>query len=130
LSFDGFSAGAIPFTVNVTWPAVPLCQPYDDSNHPDPNSAPIPAAQTLPTCAPTEFSFDGVMFFDQAYCQTAQPPGAGIVPQQELCTANKSFNDDTVNPDGSVTPITTASGAPGTQITETWVGDIDWLLKR
>jgi hypothetical protein len=128
LSFNGFSAGSIPFTVNVTWPAQPLCQPYDDSNHPDPNSAAIPAAQTLPTCAPTEFSFDGATYYDQAYCQTPQAPGAGIVPQQELCTANKAYNNVTVNPDGSVTPITTASGVAGTQITETWVGDIDWFI--
>jgi hypothetical protein len=131
LSFNGFSAGAIPFTVNITWPAVPLCQPYDpNSNHPDPSSLPVPPAQTLPTCAPTEFSFDGVTYYDQAYCQTPQPPGTGIVAEQELCTANKSYNNDTVNPDGSVTPITTASNAPGTQITETWVGDIDWFVKR
>jgi hypothetical protein len=130
LMFNGFSAGAIPFTVNITWPAVPLCQPYDPTtNHPDPNSVPVPAAQTLPTCAPHEFSFDNVTYYDQAYCQTPQPPGPGIVPEQELCTANKSYNNVTVNPDGSVTPIVTASNAPGTQITETWVGDIDWWAK-
>jgi hypothetical protein len=52
------------------------------------------------------------------------------VPEQELCTANKSYNNDTVNPDGSVTPITTATGVAGTQITETWVGDIDFFVKR
>jgi len=34
-----------------------------------------------------------------------------------------------VNPDGSVTPITTASNAPGTQITETWIGDFDWNFR-
>jgi hypothetical protein len=129
LMFNGFSAGAIPFTVNITWPAVPLCQPYDDSNHPDQSSVPIPPAQTLPTCAPHEFSFDNVTYYDQAYCQTPSPPGPGIVPEQELCTANKAYNNVTVNPDGSVTPITTASNAPGTQITETWVGDIDWWAK-
>jgi hypothetical protein len=129
LMFNGFSAGSIPFTVNITWPAVPLCQPYDDSNHPDSSSVPIPPAQTLPTCAPHEFSFDNITYYDQAYCQTPTAPGPGIVPEQELCTANKSYDNDTVNPDGSVTPITTASGAPGTQITETWVGDIDWWAK-
>jgi hypothetical protein len=121
LNFDGFSPGSIPFTVNVTWPAVPLCQPYSDSN--------IPPAQTLPVCAPNQFSFDNITYYDQAYCQTAVAPGPGVVPQQELCTANKAYNNDTVNPDGSVTPITTASGAPGTQVTETWVGDIDWWMR-
>jgi hypothetical protein len=131
LSFNGFSAGAIPFTINVTWPAVPLCQPYDPTtNHPDQSSGAVPLAQTLPTCAPSEFSFDGTMYYDQAYCQTPTAPGPGVVPEQELCTANKSYNNDTVNPDGSVTPITTASGAPGTQLTETWVGDIDFFVKR
>ena len=131
LSCDGFSAGSVPFTVNVTWPAVPLCQPYADSNHPDANSAPIPAAQTLPVCAPHEFSFDGTTYYDQAYCQAGMPPGPGIVPQQELCTANKSYNNDIINPNGSATPIMTTGANPvaGTQITEVWVGDIDWVMK-
>jgi hypothetical protein len=129
LSFNGFSAGSIPFTVNVTWPAVPLCQPYDDSNHPDQSSGPIPPALTLPTCAPHEFSLDGTNYFDQSYCQTVSPPGPNVLPEQELCTANKSYNNVTVNPDGSVTPITTASNAPGTQITETWIGDFDWNFR-
>jgi hypothetical protein len=128
LMFNGFSAGAIPFTVNITWPAVPLCQP-DFQNHQDPISVPVPSNLALPICAPHEFSFDNVTYYDQAYCQTPQPPGPGIAPEQELCTANKSYNNVTVNPDGSVTPITTASNAPGTQITETWVGDIDWWAK-
>jgi hypothetical protein len=128
LMFNGFSAGSIPFTVNITWPAVPLCQP-DAQNHQDPNSVPVPPALALPICAPHEFSFDNITYYDQAYCRTPSAPGPGIVPEQELCTANKAYNNVTVNPDGSVTPITTASNAPGTQITETWVGDIDWWAK-
>ncbi len=135
LHFDGFSAGSVPFTLNVTWPAEPLCQPYADSNHPDPTSAPIPPPETLPVCAPHEFSFDGTTYYDQTYCQTPKPPGPGIVPQQELCTANKTYNNDIVNPDGSVVPIMATTGpppgtqVPGTQITETWVGDVDWWVK-
>ena len=130
LSFDGFSPGSIPFTVQVTWPAVPLCEPYDPtSNHPDQTSGPVPASLTLPTCAPHEFSLDGTNYFDQSYCQTVTPPGPNVLPEQELCTANKSYNNVTVNPDGSVTPITTASNAPGTQVTETWIGDFDWNFR-
>jgi hypothetical protein len=126
LDFNGFSAGAVPFTVNITWPAEPLCQPYPDTNHPDESSAPIPAALTLPVCAPTEFSFDGTTYYDQTYCQTPTAPGAGVLPQQELCTANKAYNNDIVNPDGSVAPIMTTGNVPGTQIVETWVGDADF----
>ena len=129
LSFDGFSPGSVPFTVNVTWPAVPLCQPYDPTtNHPDSTSGSVPTSLTLPTCAPHEFSLDGTHYFDQSYCQTVAPPGPNVLPEQELCTANKSYNNVTVNPDGSVTPIMTASG-PGTQITETWIGDFDWNFR-
>jgi hypothetical protein len=129
LSFDGFSPGSVPFTVNVTWPAVPLCQPYDPTtNHPDSTSGAVPPSLTLPTCAPHEFSLDGTNYFDQSYCQTVSPPGPNVLPEQELCTANKSYNNVTVNPDGSVTPIMTASG-PGTQITETWIGDFDWNFR-
>jgi hypothetical protein len=85
-------------------------------------------------CPVHSFSFDGSKFYDQAYCQSATAPGTGVEPQQELCTATKSYNNDTVVDNVvngvvksiSVTPITNpADGKPGTQIVETWVGDID-----
>jgi hypothetical protein len=128
VSFDGFSAGAVPFTVTITWPAVPECQPYADSNHPDPNSTPIPAAETLPVCAPHEFSLDGTTFYDQSYCQTPVPAGPGVDPEASLCTTNKTYNND--DPATGAPIMTTgAEPVPGTQIVETWTGDIDWSFR-
>ena len=139
LNFAGFSGGtAVSFNVTITWPKQPMCQPYSDvgdgtadDNHPDASSAPIPAALTLPVCAPHEFSVDGTHYFDQTYCQNAAPPPAAV--QQQMCTVQKTYTNDTVtvaqNGNTSTTPLTITmpdgTVVPATQITETWVGDID-----
>jgi hypothetical protein len=62
-------------------------------------------ADPLPQCPPTQVSFDGVTFTDQTFCASASP---GV-----LCTTNKSYNYVVVD------------GVTETQITETWVGDVD-----
>ena len=132
LSFNGFSTSSVQLTVHIVWPAVPLCSPYVDAP-----GSPAPGGTTgIPNvpglaqnmCPVHSFSFDNTTFYDQAYCQTAQAPGPGVVPQQELCTVTKDYNNDVVNADGTVTPITTSTGAPGTQITEDWVGLVDMRL--
>jgi hypothetical protein len=114
LSFNGYSTSPVQFTVQVTWPVVPLCQPYDDAG--------IPAALALPMCAPHQFSFDNITYYDQAYCVAPVP---GALPQQGLCTANKSYAN--LQADG--TPYVAPGGGNGTEVTETWVGDIDWYMR-
>ncbi len=130
LTYDEYSGGTPqPFTVTINWAPVPECQPYGDDNHPDSTSTPIPASLTLPTCAPTEFSFDGTTYYDQTYCAGAQAPGAGVLPEQSLCTTNKSYNN--LTPTGSPYVVPNGSGGTedGTQITETWSGDSDWYMR-
>jgi hypothetical protein len=128
VNFDGFSAGSVPFTVTITWPAEPLCQPYPFTFHPDASSTPIPPAEQLPACAPHEFSLDGTTFYDQSYCQAPVPPGPGVDPEASLCTTNKTFNN--VNPaNGQPIMTTGANPVAGTQIVETWTGDIDWNFR-
>jgi hypothetical protein len=63
------------------------------------------ASDPLPECAPTQVSLDGVTFTDQTFCASASPG--------TLCTTNKSYNYVLVD------------GVTETQITETWVGDVD-----
>jgi hypothetical protein len=147
LDFNGFSTSNVQITVQITWPAVPLCNPYVDTP-----GSPAPGGTTgIPNepglaqnmCPVHQFQLNGTPFFDQAYCQNAQAPGSGIVPQQELCTVAKSYNNDTISLTNSTgagtacpapappcipvtTPITLSDGTtPGTQITETWVGFVD-----
>lgn len=128
LSFNGFSSTDVQLTVHIAWPAVPLCNPYVDVPGTTPGATTgIPDAPGLAQnmCPVHSFSFDGVNYFDQAYCQNAALPAPGVLPQQELCTVTKSYNNDTLNADGTVNPILTSTQAPGTQIVETWIGDID-----
>jgi hypothetical protein len=153
LAFNGFSSQAVTLTVNIKWPAVPLCSPYADvpsnSGGVFPGgSTPIPGSTTgiadVPASPPYAgvvggaaadmcpihlFQFNGIQFTDQAYCQTATTG----TPQQELCTVTKNYNNDILkadgtvatNGDGTVQTVTTSTGAPGTQITENWVGVVD-----
>ncbi|HWF15124.1 MAG TPA: hypothetical protein VG244_02975 [Acidimicrobiales bacterium] len=122
LNFNGYSAGPVPFTVTITWPAVPECQPNSDPVTAG-NPSGIPADLTLPVCAVTQFSLDGTTWYDQTYCQGVSPTDP---PQSELCTTNKTYNN--VNP-ANGSPILTSTGAAGTQIVETWVGDVDWNFR-
>ncbi len=100
VTFDAFSAGSIPFTVVIPWNQQPDCQPSDDPSNP------------LPVCAPTQLSFDGTTFTDQTYCAQA-------TLQDPLCTQSKQYNY-IVGTDGTVY----------TQITETWVGLLDWVTRH
>jgi hypothetical protein len=158
LAFNGFTTTNVRFTVQITWPAVPLCNPYvDDSpgnlaNAGANTATGIPAAPGLVEgtfaneCPIHQFSLDSQKFWDQAYCGNALPPtAAGAVPQDELCTVTKTYNNDQrsveadgqagpliVNADGTLNPIMTTAtpgnpSVPGTQITETWVGFVDTL---
>ena len=127
LSFNGFSASSVQLTLRIAWPAVPLCNPYVDVPGVTPGATtgiPVESGLAQNMCPVHSFSLDNTTFYDQAYCQTAQ---AGV-PQQELCTVTKDYNNDVVNADGTVSPITTSTGAPGTQITEDWVGLVDMRL--
>jgi hypothetical protein len=144
VSFNGFSSTNVQLTLHIVWPAVPLCSPYVDAP-----GSPAPGGTTGITDAPGvvggavgdmcpvhSFQLNGAPFTDQGYCQTSQAPGAGIELQQELCTVTKNYNNDVLNPDGTVAlnpdgtvkTITTSTGAPGTQIVENWVGDVDMRL--
>jgi hypothetical protein len=118
LSFDGYSTSPVPFTVQITWPAVPECQPFLDASQP-------PAVQ-LPQCAPTQLSFDGIVYYDQTYCQGATAAG---LPQQGLCTTNKAFNNLDPATGQPIVAQTAGGPVPGTQIVETWTGDIDWYMR-
>jgi hypothetical protein len=62
-------------------------------------------ADPLPECPPTQFSLDGTTFTDQTFCSSASPG--------TLCTTNKTYN------------YVAEDGVTETQITETWVGDVD-----
>jgi hypothetical protein len=131
LSFDGFSNSPVQFTVQITWPVEPECQPYTDTaQNPAPGGTGIPADLTLPQCDVHQVSIDNVNYFDQTYCQLAQNPAPAGEPQAGLCTVNKQYNNDSISTDpqtgvATVTPLT-LNGAPATQIVETWVGFIDW----
>lgn len=133
LNFNGYSTQPVTFTVKITWPLQPECQPYNDAG--------VPADLTLPMCAPHEISVDGTDYFDQAYCQS--PNTAAEQPQGGMCTVDKTYNNDTetVDPNtgavtgtqGLVLPNCTPSAAnnncAATQVTEIWVGDIDMWWK-
>jgi hypothetical protein len=88
-------------------------------------------------CAPHEFSVDGQHYYDQTYCQTALPPAQAAVVEQQMCTVQKTYTNDTVSVDQngntSTTPLTMTlpdgTVVPATQITETWVGNIDLYWK-
>jgi hypothetical protein len=95
LSFDA-SASAGNIPLTITIPWAPQTECQP--------AAPT-ATDPLPECAPTQVSFDGVTFTDQTFCASASP---GV-----LCTTNKTYNYVLVD------------GVTETQITETWVGDVD-----
>jgi hypothetical protein len=131
LSFDGFSNSPVQFTVQVTWPVEPECQPYTDTaQNPAPGGTGIPADLTLTQCNVHQVSFDNVTYYDQTYCQVAQNPAPPEEPQAGLCTANKQYNNDSISTDSQTGVVTTTpltvNGGPGTQIIETWVGFIDY----
>jgi hypothetical protein len=129
LDFAGYSPSPVPFTVKVTWPLQPECQPYPDAFDPSTNPSGIPPALALPVCPPHQFSIDGVTYFDQTYCQTATPPASPSQPQSGLCTTNKSYDNNDPNTGAPLVLPNTNPPAPATQITETWVGDIDWWFR-
>jgi hypothetical protein len=113
ITFNGYSVGSVPFKVTVAWPAQADCQPGQDPANADPGP-PYPNGvyyqAALPTCVPTQFSFNGTTYYDQTYCSTA-------TTADPLCTQNKQYNYVSVN------------GADETQITETWLGLIDWNFR-
>jgi hypothetical protein len=159
----------VQFTVQVTWPVVPLCSPYVDAPPGNPDTRlgestgiidepgvvggqpGVIGGPAPDMCAVHSFQFNNTPFYDQGYCQSAQLPGGvnpdktATEPQQELCTVIKSYNNDTVkliNSTGQqsacpvgppcipmTTPILTDDGKPGTQIVETWVGQVDYNLR-
>ncbi len=108
VNFNAHSTSAVPFTLVIPWAPQADCQPSADTAQ-DPAN---PSA-TLPVCAPTQVAIDNVTFNDQNYC--AQP-GTGAF---QLCTQNKVYNY-----------ITASDGSQQTQITETWVGDIDFATRH
>jgi hypothetical protein len=127
LSFNGFSASPVQFTVHVTWPLEKLCQPYSDTaQNPAPGGSGIPPDLTLTQCDVHQVSFDNVIYYDQTYCQIAQNPAPVGEPQAGLCTTNKTFNNNDPNTGVPLVLPNTNPAQPATQITETWVGDIDW----
>jgi hypothetical protein len=130
LTFDGFSASPVQFTVQITWPLEPLCQPYSDPFNAQTNPSGIPPDLANPVCPFHQVSFDNVTYYDQTYCQTANSSPPAGEPQAGLCTANKQYNNDSVSVDPMTGVVTTTpltlNGAPATQIVETWVGDVDW----
>jgi hypothetical protein len=97
LSFNGFSAGTVQFTVQVTWPLEPECQAYSDPENAATNPTGIPADLTLPVCPVHHVSFDNVTYYDQTYCQSGNPVPPNGQPQAGLCTANKQYNNDSVS---------------------------------
>jgi hypothetical protein len=118
LSFNGFSNSPVQFTVHVTWPLEPLCQPYSDPG--------IPADLAQTPCPAHQVSFDGTPFFDQTYCQVANGSPPVGEPQAGLCTTNKTYNNNDPNTGVPLVLPNTNPAQPATQITETWVGFIDW----
>ena len=122
VAFLGFSNSPVQFTVQITWPLVPLCQPYADPN--------IPPDLAHPVCAVHQVSFDNVTYYDEVYCQAGNPSPPAGEPQAGLCTSNKQYNNDSVSTDPNTGVVTTTplllNGQPATQIVETWVGYIDW----
>ena len=62
---------------------------------------------------PTQVSLDGMTYTDQTYCAVA-------TAAQPLCTVNKDYNY-VLGADG----VTTF-----TQITETWSGLVDWVVRH
>jgi len=60
---------------------------------------------------PTEFTLNGTTYYDQSFCSAAST----ALP---LCTQNKDYN------------YIAGTGGDQTQITEVWLGDIDWSLRH
>ena len=107
LTYDEFSPGTtVPFSFVIPWSNQPECQPGLD---PTVNTTSSP----LPQCAPTQVSLDGMTYTDQTYCAVA-------TAAQPLCTVNKDYNY-VLGADG----VTTF-----TQITETWSGLVDWVVRH
>jgi hypothetical protein len=111
LSFNGFSTSSVQFTVQITWPLEPLCQPYSDPQSAA-NPTGIPPNLTLPVCAVHHVQINGVNY-DQTSCPAPETlPSADKEPQAGLCTANKQYNDDStsINAAGeTATPLSLAS---------------------
>jgi hypothetical protein len=102
VEFDASGSTDLQFTVQFLWPAQAFCTP-DGSN-----------GTTM--CAPDTVSYSDpvtgntVTNQDQTYCAAADLT-------DQLCTVTKNFNYNV-----------SFNGGPGTQITETWSGDIDWHI--
>jgi hypothetical protein len=100
VEFDASGSTDLQFTVQFIWPAQAFCTP-DGTN-----------GTTM--CAPDTVSYSDpvtgntVTNQDQTYCAAADLT-------DQLCTVTKNFNYNV-----------SFNGGPGTQITETWSGDIDW----
>jgi hypothetical protein len=129
VSFDGMSNTQVQFTVQITWPVEAACQPYADPTIP----LDLQLNHDVP-CPPHQVSFDGVTYYDQTYCQTANGSPPQGEPQAGLCTANKQYNLDSISIDPqtqveTTTPLTMSDGSPATQLVETWVGFIDYNFR-
>jgi hypothetical protein len=82
LAFNAFSANPVPFTIKVAWaPYEPPCQP---TASPDPS----PGAPVYNACMPSEFSLNGMNFFDDIFCP---PPTAAVQQTQPMCVTNWDY---------------------------------------
>ncbi len=107
LTYDEYSPGtSVPYSFVIPWSNQPECQPGNDPSANNPSSP-------LPPCAPTQISLDGVTYSDQKYCAVA-------TSADPLCTVTKAYNY-VLGSDG----VTTY-----TQITETWSGLVDWVVRH
>jgi hypothetical protein len=100
VQFDATGSTDLTFTVQTTWPVQAFCTP-DGTN-----------GTTM--CAPSTVTYsdpltgNSVTNQDQTYC-------AAATLTDQLCTVTKNFNYNV-----------SFNNGPGTQISETWSGDIDW----